>query len=65
MSHRNAPLSLEGRLRLVQRCKQRPISLVAAEIGISQACASKWVNRWRRHGELGLHDRPRPVEWWN
>jgi hypothetical protein len=23
-----------------------------------RACASKRVNRWRRHGELGLHDRP-------
>ena len=58
MYHRNAPLCFEGRLRLVQRCQQRPISHVAAEIGISRACASKWVNRWRRHGELGLHDRP-------
>ena len=27
-------------------------------MGISRACASKWVNRWRRHGEIGLHDRP-------
>jgi hypothetical protein len=26
-------------------------------MGISRACASKWVNRWRRHGELGLLDR--------
>jgi hypothetical protein len=43
MSHRNAPLSFEGRLRLVQRCQQRPISHVAAEMGISRACASKWV----------------------
>ena len=58
MSHRNTPLSVEGRLRLVQRCQQRPISHVAAEMGISRAGASKWVNRWRRHGELGLHDRP-------
>lgn len=57
MSHRNAPLSYEGRLRLVQRCQHRPIAHVAAEMGISRACASKWVNRWRRHGDLGLHDR--------
>ncbi len=57
MSHRNAPLSFEGRLRLVERCQRRPIAHVAAEMGISRACASKWVNRWRRHGELGLHDR--------
>jgi transposase InsO family protein len=27
-------------------------------MGISRACASKWVNRWRRYGELGLVDRP-------
>jgi transposase InsO family protein len=26
-------------------------------MGISRACASKWVNRWRRYGDLGLHDR--------
>lgn len=58
MSHRNAPLSVEGRRRLVGRCRSRPIAHVAAEMGISRACASKWVNRWRRHGELGLEDRP-------
>lgn len=57
MPHRSAPLSFEGRLRLVQRCRHRPIALVPAETGISRACASKWVNRWRRHGDLGLHDR--------
>jgi transposase InsO family protein len=27
-------------------------------MGISRACASKWVNRWRRYGDLGLVDRP-------
>jgi transposase InsO family protein len=43
---------------LVRRCQSRPIAHVAAEMGISRACASKWVNRWRRHGDLGLHDRP-------
>ncbi|WIX76837.1 IS481 family transposase [Amycolatopsis carbonis] len=58
MHHRNAPLSLEGRRRLVQRCQTRPIAHVAAEMGISRQCASKWVNRWRRHGEAGLLDRP-------
>lgn len=58
MSHANAPLSLEGRRRLVERCKTRPIAHVAAEVGISRACASKWVNRWRRHGDAGLRDRP-------
>lgn len=57
MVHRNAPLSIEGRRRLVRRCKDRPIAHVAAEMGISRACASKWVNRWRQHGEVSLQDR--------
>lgn len=45
--HANATLTLEGRHRLIERCKSRPIAYVAAEVGISRACASKWVNRWR------------------
>ena len=57
MTHRNAPLSIEGRRRLVARCQHRPIAHVAAEMGISRQCASKWVNRYRRFGELGLADR--------
>lgn len=57
MTHANAPLSVEGRRRLIERCKTRPIAHVAAEMGISRATASKWVNRHRRHGELGLVDR--------
>jgi len=52
MTHRNAPLSIEGRRRRVERCKNKPIALVAAEMGISRASASKWVNRYRRHGQL-------------
>src|SRR3954467_10511494 len=58
MHHRNAPLSLEGRRRLVARCQARPIAHVAAEMGISRQCASKWVNRHRQYGEAGLLDRP-------
>lgn len=57
MTHKNAPLTVEGRRRLIERCRTRPIAHVAAEMGISRACASKWVNRWRRYGDLGLHDR--------
>ena len=57
MTHANAPLSAEGRRRLIERCKTRPIAHVAAEMGISRACASKWVNRWRKHGDIGLLDR--------
>ncbi|MEU1180820.1 helix-turn-helix domain-containing protein [Streptomyces sp. NPDC005820] len=25
-------------------------------MGISRACASKWVKRWRLHGDAGLQD---------
>src|ERR1700712_142688 len=57
VTHGNAPLSVEGRRRLVARCQSRPIAHVAAEMGISRACASKWVNRFRRFGEWGLADR--------
>jgi transposase len=57
MTHRNAPLSIEGRRRLVERCQTRPIAHVAAGMGISRACASKWVNRYRAVGALGLYDR--------
>jgi hypothetical protein len=31
VSHRNAPLTIEGRRRLVERCRTRPIAHVAAE----------------------------------
>jgi transposase len=56
MTHRNAPLPPEGRRRLIERCRTRPVAHVAAEMGISRATASKWVNRYRRYGELGLLD---------
>jgi DNA-binding transcriptional ArsR family regulator len=26
-------------------------------MGVSRACASKWLNRYRRYGEVGLHER--------
>ena len=57
MSHRNAPLTPAGRLRLVQRCRYRPIAHVAAEAGVSRQCLSKWVGRYRREGEPGLLER--------
>ncbi len=57
MTHANAPLTVQGRRRLVARCEYRPIAHVAAEMGISMACAGKWVNRHRGYGDLGLQDR--------
>ncbi|SCY76019.1 leucine-zipper of insertion element IS481 [Rhodococcus erythropolis] len=40
MTHRNAPLTVEGRRRLIERCQSRPIAHVAAEMGISRQCAA-------------------------
>lgn len=57
MIHANAPLNIEGRRRLVERCRGRPIAHVAAEAGVSRACLSKWKNRYDTHGEAGLRDR--------
>ncbi|GHD13141.1 hypothetical protein GCM10010313_37630 [Streptomyces violarus] len=52
--HRNAPLTLEGRLRLCLRIDAgRPIAHVAAEAGISRRCLAKWYARRRAHGENG------------
>lgn len=57
MSHANAPLTPAGRLRLIERCQDRPIAHVAAEAGVSRACLSKWKNRYEALGEVGLLDR--------
>jgi helix-turn-helix protein len=56
MGHRKAPLSAEGRRRLVERCRTRPMAHLAAEMGISRTCSSTWVNRWQRYGDAGLLD---------
>jgi len=56
MSHANAPLTPEGRLRLVMRCRFRPVAHVAAEAGVSRACLSKWKARFERDGVAGLED---------
>ncbi|KAA9160742.1 helix-turn-helix domain-containing protein [Amycolatopsis acidicola] len=51
-----------------------PIGHVAAEMGISRQCASKWVNRYRQFGDAGLPIGPvRPIAsppqplrpWWS
>ena len=57
MHHANAPLTPEGRYRLIERCAHRPIAHVAAEAGISRACLSKWKTRFEREGWAGLEGR--------
>ena len=58
MSHRNAPLTPQGRLLLCRRIEAgRPIAHVAEGMGISRQCATKWWRRYCELGEDGLFDR--------
>nr|BFF07185.1 hypothetical protein GCM10023233_21540 [Brevibacterium otitidis] len=59
MTHVNAPLTPEGRQRLVTcvLTDGRPISHVAAEAGIARSTLTKWVARYREEGVDGLEDR--------
>ena len=56
--HRNAPLSPEGRRRLVGLIESGWTVAAAAErMQLSRQCASKWWGRYRREGVAGLEDR--------
>ncbi|SLM99219.1 Mobile element protein [Brevibacterium yomogidense] len=59
MTHANAPLTPEGRQRLVTRVLAggRPIAHVAAEAGIARSTLTKWVARYRAEGAGGLEYR--------
>jgi len=57
--HANAPLTAEGRRRLVARVLEegRPQAHVAAESRLARATVRKWVSRFRAGGEAALADR--------
>lgn len=59
MSHRNARLTVHGRLLLVRRVREegQAVAHVAKAMGISRQCAHRWVARFDSEGEAGLHDR--------
>jgi transposase InsO family protein len=59
VSHANARLTVHGRALLVDRIVngQRPVSHIAAELGVSRQCAHRWVRRFRQQGMAGLADR--------
>ncbi len=58
MSHRNAPLTPQGRLLLCRRIEAgEPIAHLAEAMSISRQCASKWWRRYRELGIDGLQDR--------
>lgn len=56
-THRNSPLTPEGRRRLCERVDAgRAIAHVAAEGGVSRQTLDKWYKRWLDDGEEGLED---------
>lgn len=58
MTHKNSPLTPEGRRRLCERIDTgRPIAHVAAEGGVSRQALTGWYKRWLLYGEAGLMDR--------
>lgn len=58
MAHRNARLTVHGRMLLVERVLSgRPVAHVAAELGASRATGYKWLARYRSEGCAGLRDR--------
>ena len=59
VSHRNAPLSETGRLRLA-RCvveDRWPLRRAAERFQVSVTTASRWARRYRELGEAGMVDR--------
>uniref|UniRef100_UPI0036F1A3CB IS481 family transposase n=1 Tax=Bacillus mycoides TaxID=1405 RepID=UPI0036F1A3CB len=60
MSHRNAPLSELGRLRLARCVVEDGWSLrrAAERFQVSATTAWRWADRYRRFGAAGMADRP-------
>lgn len=58
MSHRNARLTVHGRLLIVDRAQAGwKQAHIAASMGVSRRCVKRWLDRYRVEGEAGLHDR--------
>lgn len=58
MSHRNARLTVHGRLLIVQRHHARwKQAHIAAAMGVSRKCVKTWIDRFDAEGEAGLQDR--------
>ena len=59
MSHRNAPLTPTGRLRLARCVVENgwPLRRAAERFGVSHTTAARWAARYRQLGATGMHDR--------
>jgi len=58
-SHSKAKLTPLSRAEMIKRilCLSQPVAQVAADFGISERCAYKWIARFRAEGFAGLQDR--------
>lgn len=57
-THKNAPMTPEGRLRMVQAVTGgEPASAVAARFGVDRKTVRKWLQRFLAEGAAGLMDR--------
>ena len=58
MHHPKARLTVEGRRLLIARVNAGwPAAHAAKAQGVSRQCAHRWINRYRKFGDAGLHDR--------
>jgi len=59
MTHRNAPLSETGRLRLARVVVEEgwPVRRAAERFQVSPTTAARWAGRYRQHGAAGMADR--------
>ena len=55
--HENARLTFQGRKTLIERISRIGLEAAAADAGISERTARKWLARHRAEGEAGLFDR--------
>jgi hypothetical protein len=60
MSHRNAPLTETGRLRLARVIVEDgwPVRRAAERFRVSHTTAARWAARYRESGPAGMADRP-------
>ena len=57
-THKNAPMTPTGRLRMVQAVVAgEPVATVAARFGIDRKTVRKWAGRYCAEGRSGLNDR--------
>jgi transposase InsO family protein len=58
MSHRNARLTVHGRMLIVQRYRAGwKQAHIAAAMGVSRKCVRTWIDRYAAEGEIGLETR--------